>query len=120
MERFVAEMEDRFGKLPKEARALVDVVRLRWRGMALGFEKLKVKNGLMLGWFPADGKSPYYKSRLFGNILRHVSQNPTRFVLKQNNNRVYLTFRDVDGVGAACTLLDELSRAVAATSEPKK
>jgi transcription-repair coupling factor (superfamily II helicase) len=120
MERFVAEMEDRFGKLPKEARALVDVVRLRWRGMALGFEKLKVKNGLMLGWFPADGKSPYYKSRLFGNILRHVSQNPTRFVLKQNNNRVYLTFRDVDGVGAACTLLDEFGRAVAATSEPKK
>ncbi|MBQ1964281.1 MAG: DEAD/DEAH box helicase, partial [Tidjanibacter sp.] len=120
MERFVAEMEDRFGKLPQEARALVDVVRLRWRGMALGFEKLKVKNGLTLGWFPADGKSPYYKSRLFGNILRNVSQNPTRFVLKQNNNRVYLTFRDVDGVGAACSLLDEFGRAVAATSEPKK
>ena len=120
MERFVAEMEDRFGKLPQPAATLVDVVRLRWRGMALGFEKLKVKNGLMLGWFPADGKSPYYKSRLFGNILRHVSQNPARFVLKQNNNRVYLTFREVDGVGAACSLLDGLSRAVLATNEAKK
>ena len=42
MERFVAELEDRFGRLPKEARALVDVVRLRWKAMKLGIEKAKV------------------------------------------------------------------------------
>ncbi len=119
MERFVAEMVDRFGPMPPQATTLVDVVRLRWRGMALGFEKLKVKNGLMLGWFPADGRSPYYKSRLFGAILRFVAQNPARFVLKQNNNKVYLTFRNVEGVGAACQLLDQISRQVSTPEEAK-
>ncbi|MBR7128654.1 MAG: hypothetical protein IKD05_00080, partial [Tidjanibacter sp.] len=103
---------DRFGRMPKEARALVDVVRLRWRAMGLGIEKAKVKNGLMLLWFPSDGRSPYYKSYTFGAILRYVSRNPAKFVLKQNNNKVYLTVRNVEDLGAACDTLDAVKAAI--------
>ena len=112
MERLVAELEDRFGRMPKEARALVDVVRLRWRAMGLGIEKAKVKNGLMLLWFPSDGRSPYYKSHTFGAILKYVSRNPAKFVLKQNNNKVYLTVRNVEDLGAACDTLDAMKAAI--------
>ena len=112
MGRLVAELEDRFGRLPREARALVDVVRLRWRAMALGIEKAKVKNGLMLLWFPGDGRSPYFKSATFAGLLRYVSQNPAKFVLKQNNNRVYLVVRDIDSLADGCNLLDVLAAQV--------
>ena len=114
MERFVAELEDRFGRLPKEARALVDVVRLRWKAMKLGFEKAKVKNGLMLLWFPSDGHSPYFKSYTFGAILKYVSRNAARFVLKQNNNKVYMTVRNVEDIASACGVLDTIAEAIAA------
>lgn len=114
MERFVAELEDRFGRLPKEARALVDVVRLRWKAMKLGIEKAKVKNGLMLLWFPSDGHSAYYKSYTFGAILRYVSRNAAKFVLKQSNNKVYLTVRGVEDLTSACAVIDTVAGAIAA------
>ena len=67
-----------FGELvavPDAARSLMDVVRLRWRAVALGFEWVKVKNGLMLLRFISDSASPYYKSALFLGILKYVSKN---------------------------------------------
>ncbi|MBR4850524.1 MAG: transcription-repair coupling factor [Tidjanibacter sp.] len=120
MGRFVAELEDRFGRMPKEAKALVDVVRLRWKAMSLGIEKAKVKNGLMLLWFPADGHSPYYKSYTFGAILRYVSRNASKFVLKQNNNKVYLTVRNIGDLACACATIDALSAEIAAEREQNK
>ena len=44
MRRFEERLTDRFGALPDAARSLMDVVRLRWRAVALGFEWVKVKN----------------------------------------------------------------------------
>ena len=113
MVRFVAELEDRFGKLPQQAQNLVDIVRLRWRAVALGMERAKVKNGLMLLWFPSDGRNIYYKSTLFGSILRYIASQPAKFVLKQNNNKVYLTVREVDSVAEGCRVLDAMAEAVA-------
>ena len=112
IERFVGELTDRFGQLPIEAQTLVDIVRLRWRAVALGIERAKVKNGLMLLWFPADGKSLYYKSGIFGGILRYITTRADKFVLKQNNNRVYLVVRDVESIAVGCDVLDELSAAL--------
>jgi transcription-repair coupling factor (superfamily II helicase) len=112
MGRFVTELEDRFGALPASAKALVDVVRLRWRAVALGIERAKVKNGLMLLWFPSDGRNLYYKSPIFSGILRYITAHADKFVLKQNNNKVYLTVRNVEGLSAGCAVLDEISRAL--------
>ncbi len=119
MERFVAELTDRFGQLPSQTRTLVDIVRLRWRAVALGIERAKVKNGLMLLWFPADGKSLYYKTTIFGSILRHITAHADKFVLKQNNNRLYLVVREVESIAAGCEVLDVLAEVVAHASESK-
>ena len=112
IERFARELTDRFGQMPAEARNLVDIVRLRWRAVSLGMERAKVKNGLMLLWFPADVKSLYYKSPIFAGILRYITTRADKFVLKQNNNRVYLVVRDVESIARGCDVLDELSAAL--------
>ncbi len=119
MERFVAELRDRFGVLPPSAEALVDVVRLRWRAVELGIEKAKVKNGLMLLWFPSDGRSLYYKSHIFEGIMRYTAQRQERFVLKQNNNKVYLTVRNVGSLAEGCRVLDDFAEAVAQCAAEK-
>ena len=106
--RFESKLIDRFGKLPDAARNLMNVVRLRWRAVSLGLEWVKVKNGLMLFRFVSDQHSPYYKSPLFMGILKHISKNNGKFVLKQNNNKLGVTVRDVKDMEQAWKVLDTL------------
>ena len=62
----------------------------------------------MLLRFISDSASPYYKSALFMGILKYVSKNNAKFVLKQNNNRLMLTVREVKGMGQAWEILDRM------------
>ena len=109
LQEFERRLEDRFGKLPDEARQLVDVVRLRWAAQALGIERVKVKNGLMIVRFVADGNSPLYRSDAFVEMLRRVTQQPERFVLKQLGEQLAMTIRSVDSVRTAVEVLQKLS-----------
>ncbi len=117
LKRFVDMLTDRFGALPKAAEDLLHVVRLRWRCVALGFEKVKVKNGLMLLQFVSDGSSPYYKSSLFISILRYVSERTDKFVIRQNNNRVGLTVRNINSLEEAWRCLDRMSEQIGKNGE---
>jgi len=108
LEAFESRLKDRFGELPKAARELLDVVRLRWEAVRLGMERVKVKNGLMLVHFVGDNQSPYYKSDVFMELLRRVTQQPDRFVLKQHNNRLAMTVRRVKDVKEAVEVLRSL------------
>ena len=113
MTDFETKLTDRFGTLPDAARNLMNVVRLRWRAVALGFEWVKVKNGLMLLRFISDSHSPYYKSPLFMGILKYISKNSGKFVLKQNNNKLSVTVREVKGLEQAWKTLDKIREAAA-------
>jgi transcription-repair coupling factor (superfamily II helicase) len=105
---FSERLVDRFGAMPEEAMALIDVVRLRWEAVRLGMERVKVKNGLMIVHFVGESNSPYYKSETFMELLRRVTQQPDRFVLKQHNNRLAMTVRRVVNVAAAVEVLRKL------------
>ncbi len=105
---FENRLVDRFGPLPRATQELLNVVRLRWEAIRLGMERVKVKNGLMIVHFVGEENSPFYKSDTFMEMLRRVTQNPARFVLKQHNNRLAMTVRDTKGVKAAWRTLKEL------------
>lgn len=105
---FEARLVDRFGQLPEPARELLNVVRLRWEAVRLGMERVKVKNSLMIVHFIADNNSPYFKSDVFMNMLKSVTQEPDRFVLKQHNNRLAMTVRRVKDVKEAVEILRRL------------
>jgi len=108
LQAFGRRLEDRFGPLPRAARELLDVVRLRWEAIRLGMERVKVKNGLMIVHFVGGENSPYYKSDVFMELLKRVTQHPDRFVLKQHNNRLAMTVRNIKDVEAAYVTLREL------------
>ena len=105
---FESRLVDRFGPLPHAARELLDVVRLRWEAIRLGMERVKVKNGLMIVQFVGEENSPFYKSDVFMELLRRVTQLPARFVLKQHNNRLAMTVRNVKNVEEAWKTLQQL------------
>lgn len=105
---FSERLVDRFGAMPEEAMALIDVVRLRWEAIRLGMERVKVKNNLMIVHFVGESNSPYYKSETFMELLRKVTQQPDRFVLKQHNNRLAMTVRRVKDIAEAVEVLKML------------
>ena len=108
LESFGRRLEDRFGKMPEATVELLNVVRLRWEAMRLGMERVKVKNGLMIVQFIGDDQSPFFKSDVFMNLLKRVTQQPQRFVLKQRNNRLAMTVRGIKDVRSAYEVLRDL------------
>ena len=105
---FEQRLIDRFGPLPREAQELMNVVRLRREAIALGLERVKVKNGLMIVHFVANQQSPYFKSDTFMNLLRSITAQPQKFVLRQNNNRLAMTVRAINSIESAWQTLHSL------------
>ena len=108
LQAFESRLADRFGPLPRAAKELLNVVRLRWEAIRLGMERVKVKNGLMIVHFVGEENSPFYKSEAFMTLLQQVTQRPDRFVLKQHNNRLAMTVRNVKDVEDAYKTLQQL------------
>lgn len=108
LQGFESRLTDRFGELPRAAKELLNVVRLRWEAIRLGMERVKVKNGLMIVHFVGEQNSPYYQSEIFRRLLQQVVQHPDRFVLKQHNNRLAMTVRMVKDIEDAWKTLRAL------------
>ena len=108
LQAFESRLADRFGSLPRAAKELLNVVRLRWEAIRLGMERVKVKNGLMIVHFVGEENSPFYKSEAFMTLLQRITQRPDRFVLKQHNNRLAMTVRNVKDVEDAYKTLQQL------------
>lgn len=66
------ELHDRFGTLPPEAGALLNVIRLRIRATNLGFVKVDAGSKRIMFEFPNVEVKEYYNSDLFNKIISHV------------------------------------------------
>ena len=107
LDRIHSMMEDRFGKMPLEVERLFDIVRIRNIAASLGFEKVIVKNGIMICFFISNPLSPFYKSGEFSKTLERISlpDNAKYYELKQSNDRLKIVCRNVDGTSRALELL---------------
>ncbi|MFR9602596.1 MAG: transcription-repair coupling factor [Rikenellaceae bacterium] len=108
LQEFASRLVDRFGALPREAEELLNVVRLRWEAVRLGMERVKVKNGLMIVHFVSDPNSAYFKSEVFMTLLKKVTAQPDRYVIRNQNNRLAMTIRRVEDIESAYKLLATL------------
>ena len=108
LEKMKIRLEDRFGKMPDELLRLFDIVRIRQLGVKLGFEKIIIKNGVMIAFFISNPLSRYYRSDRFSKMLENITSNPNLFELKQNDNRLRIFVRNVDGTSKAYSILKKL------------
>ena len=107
IDRFAAQLSDRFGKLPAEVENLFYVVKVRNLGASLGFDKIIIKNGMMIFFFISNPMSPYYTSSTFSKVLERVGENPS-FNLKQVENKLKIVIRNVDSMKKAYSLIRKL------------
>ena len=101
-------LTDRFGAMPVELQRLFDIVRIRQLGKKLGFEKIIIKNGVMIAFFITNPLSQYYRSDTFSKVLENVSSNPKLFEVKQPDGRLRIVVRNVDSLEKAYKILKML------------
>lgn len=103
--QFFAALEDRFGPVPEPLRQLGFVVRLRRLAISLGFERIVLKNGIMLAYFIHNQQSDYYKAPLFAHIMTCLSKAPNYSQVKEQNEKLYVRVSHVETVEVAYNYL---------------
>jgi transcription-repair coupling factor (superfamily II helicase) len=106
--KFAEELQDRFGPLPEEARQLTYIVRLRWLAIELGFEKIIMKNGILIAYFVNNQMSSYYSSEKFAHILAFLQKQHKRFRMKEQKEKLYITVENVTSVEQAYMIFLEM------------
>ena len=108
LDKMAARLADRFGPIPDEVARLFDIVRIRHLGEKLGFEKIIIKNGILIAFFINNQMAAYYKSGVFTNILEKVSEYSRLFELKQNDSKLRIISRKVNTLSDAYNILCKL------------
>lgn len=112
LQKLKAKLVDRFGAPPAEAEELFNIVRIRQRAMLLGFERIVMKNKLMIAYFVANQLSPYYRTKLFSTVLQYIQSRPGLFKVKETNGKLSLTAQNVTSVAQAIAIFDGMKEAV--------
>ncbi len=87
---FHQELEDRFGAVPPQLEDLFTTVRCRKIGIALGFEKMIIKEETLKCFFVNKPDSPYFESIVFQNIMKFVQTETNKARLKQSGKNFLL------------------------------
>ncbi len=98
---FENQLIDRFGKIPKETQELLNIVRLRWIALDFGIEKIILKNNKLVAYFINDQDSLFFKSPKFVQILNYLQQNPKNVKMKENKDRLIMTFENIANILSA-------------------
>jgi transcription-repair coupling factor (superfamily II helicase) len=101
---------DRFGALPKEAKALLNSIRIKWIATQMGIERIVMKQGKLIGYFVSDQQSAYYNSKQFRHMLQFVQQHGNICKMKEketkNGLRLLLTFDNVKSISKALEYME--------------
>ena len=103
-------MKERFGKVPKERKQLIRVVRLRRMAKMLGMEKIVLKKGQMNIFLVTNPESPYYESEAFDKLLGFIQKHPRECTLREQNGKRSIAIKNVPTVEAACIYLEEIEK----------
>jgi transcription-repair coupling factor (superfamily II helicase) len=108
LQRFETELQDRFGPVPEASIELMNVVRLRWIAIRLGFEKIILKKGLMIMHFVSNPESAYYASAAFKAVLAFVQGQGRKFRMKETKGKLALSTDPVNSISEAIGILQKI------------
>lgn len=106
--KYQQRLSDRFGALPPQAVALLGIVNTKWLASKLGIEKILLKNGVLIGYFVSDPNSFFYKTSLFIAIMNYINSHHKNMSIRQKENRLSLTIRNINSVEEANKVLDTI------------
>ena len=110
---FKKELEDRFGKIPKQGKELINTVRLKWIASKLGIERIVIKNNECLAFFIRDKKSIFYKSEIFSTILTKVKTLSNNILMVEKETRtgkrLIMKVKNISSINEIYSILNSLT-----------
>ncbi len=107
------EMTDRFGPMPKSVADLFETVRARKLAIALGFEKMTLKEETLRCYFINRPDSPYFESDLFKSLLAFTQTSMNNAHFKQVGKLFVLVIKDIPTMEDCHRVLQKMYNGVA-------
>lgn len=101
-------MKDRFGPLPSGVKNLTETVRLRWKAIQIGFEKVTIKNNKMRCYISDKKPQEYFQSSRFGNVLSFIKSNPHDSKMKEVKNKLLISVDNVGSIENARIVIEQM------------
>ena len=112
LQKYEIDLIDRFGELPIQAVDLLNSVRIKWIAIAIGMERVIMKQGKLVGYFVADKESSFYQSPIFSKIIQHTQTNSSFVKMKEKNTRnglrLIITFENITTINKALQSLSPI------------
>jgi transcription-repair coupling factor (superfamily II helicase) len=102
------ELTDRFGPLPAPVNDLFVTIQCRRLAIALGFEKMTLKDETMRCFFINRPDSPYFESDTFKNLLAFTNTSMNNAHFKQVGKTFILVIKDIKGMEACYRTLTKM------------
>jgi len=106
--KFEKHLIDRFGPMPQQTKELLDVVRLRRMAVNMGFEKIVLKNNMLMAYFISNRESPYYQSQTFNSILQYLQKIPQGCTMKESGDKLMLVYDNIPDLKTALGVFGEM------------
>lgn len=110
LEKFRSKLLDMFGTLPKSTQELLKTIPLRRIAAGLYFDKIVLKQKMMVCHFIDNSESPFYQSALFDNILSFMQRNFPKTQIKETNKKLTLVIQNVPTIEQALTWIERIDR----------
>lgn len=107
--KFIARLEDRFGKIPSEGQELIGVIRLRRVAKQLSLEKVVLRKGQMILFLISNPDSLYYKSKAFDKLLTYIQNHPRDCQLRDNQGKRSVVIKNIENVDTAYDILTQIN-----------
>jgi transcription-repair coupling factor (superfamily II helicase) len=112
LQAFAAELQDRFGPIPGTVTDLFHTVRSRKLAVALGFEKMILKDEELRCYFINRPDSPYFESAIFQNILSFIQTRTNKARLRQTGKMFTLVVQDMKDMERVALFLKGMHESV--------
>jgi len=120
LQKFIDQLRDRFGKIPKPTIELFEGLRVRWICKQLGFERLSLKGRKLRCYFISDPQSSFYETDFFNNMLSYVATKGATKGLsfKKTGSRFIMIKEGVPHLKDAKEILIQLKEAISVKATP--
>lgn len=112
LREFHDELIDRFGPVPREAEDLFTTVRTREIAVALGFEKIFLKNEILKCFFVSNPDSPYFQGEVFNGILQFLQTGTNKAHLKQVGKHGILVVEKIKDMDALYQFILKIKKSI--------
>ncbi len=108
LDRFNAELQDRFGTLPPAVLRMAELVKLRWIAQDLGIERISLKSDNLKLFMVSDPNSKFYQTEIFQNMMQFVQVQLLNAQLKNTHFKFVISVPKMKEISEVRSMMEQM------------